>query len=96
MGTDNLNQSQVISKTLGDNIRKVMTITKNRPWILFITVILVGFLLRVTGINKPDGFSLDESYCFDEARQSFPFGILEKLSSSGCSCPLIILFFIFG
>ena len=28
MNTDNLNQSQIISKTLVDNIRKVMTITK--------------------------------------------------------------------
>ena len=41
MSTDNLNQSQIISKTLGDNIRKVMTITK-----------LFGNILQMSKIEK--------------------------------------------
>ena len=47
ISTDNLNQSQTISKTLADNIRKVMTITN-----LLLYFFIYGLLKNFMKITK--------------------------------------------
>lgn len=42
-----------------------------------IGIILLGLLLRLIGLNKPDGFWYDEVIIYYESIQPFPFGILE-------------------
>src|SRR3989339_450616 len=57
---------------------------------ILVVIILLGFFLRIFRFYKPQGFWLDEAYCFYEAKASFPFGILSKLYHDDIHAPLYV------
>ena len=57
-----------------------------------IAIILIGFLLRIMGLDKPDGFWYDEALSFSVAKESFPLGILHKLYTQDFHAPLYYFF----
>jgi len=55
---------------------------------ILLAIIIIGFLLRFRGLDKPGGFWFDEAYCWYEAKLSFPFGILDFLYNKDFHAPL--------
>lgn len=71
------------------NFKEFLINHKNKIYFILISLfILLGFLLRILGLNKVDGFWYDEVLCFDIAKQSFPFGILDRLYNQDFHAPL--------
>lgn len=56
--------------------------------LILIAIILIGFLVRLIGIDSDDGLWYDEAYSWWVANQSFPFGIIEKLRFEDYHPPL--------
>lgn len=56
-----------------DNIKNFL---KNKNLLILSGIILGTFLLRMWGLDKPDGFWNDEIYTYNQAAKDFPFGII--------------------
>ncbi len=70
-------------------MNKFKSYLAERTYFFAITaIVLLGLLLRLQGINKPEGFWFDEAYCWYEAKLSFPFGILDFLYNKDLHAPL--------
>jgi predicted membrane-bound mannosyltransferase len=54
-------------------------------------VIVLAAVLRVIGLNKPEGLWYDEAVSFFGARNSFPFGIIGYSLTADLQPPLYIL-----
>ncbi len=69
-------------------MNKIKSFLAQRKYLLAVTVIvLLGFFLRFSGLDKSGGFWLDEAYCWYGAKLSFPFGILEHLYNKDLHAP---------
>lgn len=52
---------------------------KNKYFLYLILFVLIGFLIRLLPLDKQGGLRFDEIYSYYMAKESFPFGILDKL-----------------
>lgn len=60
----------------------------NSFYILFFSILLLGVILRVIGINRTEGFWYDEINTYYIAKQAFPLGIFKTLLEKDLHFPL--------
>lgn len=70
------------------NNKFLLNIKKYKAVFLVILIIILGIILRLISIDKPNGLWFDEIYCHYIASQNFPGAMFDKLYNEDFHAPL--------